>query len=119
MTDAYIECACQKGLCNVTLKDVCEQADIYRSTFYAYFKNLDELLLCIENKFLEDSSQVLKKTGSIQTDETFAAVLIEYILSQKKLLLVLLASSGSTRFLAKYKNYLKNLLQESRHLGDR
>lgn len=37
---------------DITILRLCEEANIYRSTFYTYFKSIDELLEYLQNKYI-------------------------------------------------------------------
>lgn len=38
----------------ITIMQLCNEADIYRSTFYTYFKSIEELLEFFQNKYIND-----------------------------------------------------------------
>ena len=49
LRDAMIELICEKPLTSITVKDVCARADINRSTFYLHYKDVDSLLVAVED----------------------------------------------------------------------
>lgn len=53
LRDAMIELICEKPLTSITVKDVCARADINRSTFYLHYKDVDSLLIAVEDYALE------------------------------------------------------------------
>ena len=53
LRDAMIELICEKPLTAITVKDVCARADINRSTFYLHYKDVDSLLVAVEDYALE------------------------------------------------------------------
>lgn len=48
--EALITLINKDGLDNITVSDLCKEADINRSTFYLHFKNMDELIEAIEEE---------------------------------------------------------------------
>lgn len=56
---AFLTLAGQKPIARITVKDICEQALINKSTFYAHYENIETLVEVIEDEF------VAKLTGDI------------------------------------------------------
>lgn len=112
LTQTYIALCCEYGLSNVNLKLLCEKAEIYRSTFYNYFRNLDELLLWLEDDFLRRSNEIQMRLGSSYQNGAFYNELLDLFYEKRLLLLVLLGPNGSPRFLNKYKRFLRATLCE-------
>lgn len=50
MQDALIELLRDQALGDITVKALCERADVNRSTFYAHYSNIEELLHDIEDE---------------------------------------------------------------------
>ena len=111
LTQTYIALCCEYGLNNVNLKLLCDKAEIYRSTFYNYFRNLEEMLIWLEDDFLARSDELQVRAGGIQED-AFYSELLDLFYERRLLLLVLLAPNGSPRFLNKYKRFLRASLCE-------
>ena len=38
----------------ITIKQLCDEANIYRSTFYTYFKSIEDLLEFFQNKYIKE-----------------------------------------------------------------
>lgn len=53
LRDAMIELITEKPLTSITVKDVCARADINRSTFYLHYKDVDSLLVEVEDYALD------------------------------------------------------------------
>ncbi len=53
LRDSMIELICEKPLTSITVKDVCARADINRSTFYLHYKDVDSLLVAVEDYAIE------------------------------------------------------------------
>ena len=52
MKDALLELLAQKSLVSITVKELCETADVHRTTFYTHYTDLTDLLREIEQDFL-------------------------------------------------------------------
>ena len=50
MQDALIDLMRERPLGSITIKALCEQADVNRSTFYAHYDSIEELLHDIEDE---------------------------------------------------------------------
>ena len=44
----------EKELHRISVKEICEKANVARSTFYAYYDVIDDCLVVIENRFLRN-----------------------------------------------------------------
>lgn len=61
---AMIELICEKPLTSITVKDVCARADINRSTFYLHYKDVDSLLVAVEDYAIEYIQSHFKGLGN-------------------------------------------------------
>lgn len=53
MKDALMELLARKNLVNISVKEICETADVHRTTFYLHYSDPAELLREIEQDFLD------------------------------------------------------------------
>src|SRR5690625_7325782 len=85
-----------KLLSKITVKEICEQADINRSTFYAHYHDQFDLLQQIEEELIDDMISFLKAYRSEEKGEVLQTTekLIEYFASQKETYLILLSQIG-------------------------
>lgn len=74
----------EKPLRRVTIKELCEAADIYRSTFYCHYEDVESLLATIQDEVLAevDKAMELLVADELTTYE-YARRLCEYIKSAK------------------------------------
>jgi AcrR family transcriptional regulator len=102
----------QKTIDKITVTELCETADLNRSTFYAYFSDPFDLLHQIERELLHDLSIYIGDTKFI-ADQTETAQLIvrifEYIAANADLCLVLLGENGDITFLKELLTYVQQL----------
>lgn len=102
----------KKSLSLVTVKDVCSAAFVARSTFYAYYQNVDELLCEIEDlhvRNLISSCEKIFDSAEIGKDDlTFYSQTLEYISSNKSVFEVFLVKNPNYRFINKWKYAIKH-----------
>lgn len=118
--ESFIRLCCSKGISNVQLVDLCEDCEIYRSTFYRYFDNLDELLIYIEDDFMSKSSQIkinASRYSGSKYDEHLYKGLLQLFYEYREFLLALMSVSGSPRFVSRYKRFLRENLVDQLGLG--
>ena len=53
MKDALLELLAQKNLSSISVKELCETADVHRTTFYLHYTDTADLLREIEQDFLD------------------------------------------------------------------
>ncbi|MCM1304926.1 MAG: hypothetical protein NC306_12605 [Butyrivibrio sp.] len=64
IADAMVSCLQTMSLDSITVKKVCEVADINRSTFYTYYSSPCELYAMIEKNFIEGLNIYLSELKS-------------------------------------------------------
>ncbi len=55
---------------DITISQICNQADINRSTFYCHYSDINDLIIKIENKFAKSMANIFN-FGERQTHEAF------------------------------------------------
>lgn len=110
-----IDLLLENHISEISIKKLCETADLNRSTFYTHYENQIELLKEIETDVYTDVSNLImsgihpnQKTDSILIFEK----LLSYIKSNQKVFLVLLGQNGSDDFSQK----LMELTQQAHDL---
>jgi len=83
LRDALIELITQRGWDNISVQDVCDRADVGRSTFYTHFADKEELLL----GGFDDLRKMLRAQKSATSGDTLAFVrgLIEHAFEHSQL----------------------------------
>lgn len=90
-----------KSISKITIKEICEHADINRATFYAHFSDQYDLLKSIEEDYIKN---ILKDvdTHVKDKDETNTVILTEgiliYIYNNAKMSRILLSNRGDIHF---------------------
>jgi AcrR family transcriptional regulator len=106
--DSMISLMKDHSCLSISVKDICEAADVGRSTFYAHYQSQYDLLKEIEDHALAGMIKVmefrLEKLPEITTDGLYAGFreLLEYIAGNGDSIQALLSENGDTRFQRKY-----------------
>lgn len=112
LKNALIELCDEKSYYDITIWDICNKANAYRSTFYRYFDTKDEVLREIEHEYLETTRSLTSAIHSFHPDasaEQMAAYLdeltadMEYHMKNEKLCRFLLSPAGDIYFYQKMK----------------
>ncbi|MHA6252412.1 TetR/AcrR family transcriptional regulator [Oceanobacillus sp. CAU 1775] len=102
----------EKQFSNVTVKEICEHADINRSTFYAHYTDQYHLLEEIEEEMISDLNNYLSAYDFNEKDEVLLMTekLIEYLSTKKDEVQVLLNVSGDSSFQLKVMEVAKGFI---------
>ncbi len=99
LTNALLELLQTKKIKDITVLELCKLAKINRTTFYKYYKDVDDLVLKIEESLLSDLEKHIvdiKRNYLI----TFTSKIIETISSRKEIYTRLLGENGDHTFLS-------------------
>ncbi|WP_314728313.1 TetR/AcrR family transcriptional regulator [Bacillus sp. Marseille-Q3570] len=90
----------EKPISSITIKEICELADINRSTFYAHFGDQYDLLHFIEEEFIEDMVATLTEYNFSKEDEAYQMTekLFEYIADKSEICQTLLSENSDIHF---------------------
>ena len=68
--DAFLSLILKKKYEDITVSQICERANINRSTLYCHYDDINDLIIKIENKFAKSTARIFK-FGERQTHEAF------------------------------------------------
>ena len=91
----------KKDISQITIKEICEDADINRATFYAHYSDQYDLLRKIENELLDNINAHLAEFDHINNDMNavlIAEKIFEYLEENAKLCKLLLSERGDFSF---------------------
>ena len=99
--ESFIDLLEKKDISRITIKEICENADINRATFYAHYSDQYELLRKIEDEFLDNirdyldelDQKIYKENPVLLVEKIF-----EYIKENAKLCKLLLSERGGLNF---------------------
>jgi hypothetical protein len=113
LMEAFWQLYCKKRIEKVTVKEITARAGYNRSTFYAYFIDVYDVLEQIENSVLPGPQDILHVH---QTDVSTAPLSIDTLTDiferNRKYYVVLFGENGDPSFQGKFKNYLKTLVKK-------
>lgn len=101
LKESFINLLEKKDISQITIKEICEDADINRATFYAHYSDQYDLLRKIEDEFLDNIKAhlaELEKRNSEVNPVLLAEKIFEYIKENAKLCKLLLSERGGLSF---------------------
>ncbi|WNF23749.1 TetR-like C-terminal domain-containing protein [Mesobacillus jeotgali] len=89
-----------KPISNITIKEICELADINRSTFYSHYSSQYDLLNAIEEEFIEDMVATLSQYNFSEEEEALKMTekILEYIALKSDVCQTLLSENSDIHF---------------------
>ena len=102
--NAFIELRSHKELERITIKELCEKAQINKSTFYAHYNEPNDLLTEIENEILQSTEEHLRKIGEENDAGAHKYLLsfLKYIKENDKIFRTLLIDSADPNFRSRF-----------------
>ncbi|MBT2688493.1 TetR/AcrR family transcriptional regulator C-terminal domain-containing protein [Bacillus sp. ISL-47] len=126
LKEALIKLLEEKQIPCITIKEICVQADINRSTFYSHYSSQYDLLNSIEEEFIKDMTATLSQYNFSKEDEALQMTekILEYIAENNDICRTLLSENSDIHFQKKgmmitkefiFKNWItdKHLEQET------
>jgi len=98
--DAVIELGKEKGFEAVTVQDVLDRAQVGRSTFYAHYRDKDDLFFSDLEQFLEAMGSLIDRSGEQSRRVMPVRELFSHIAGARKLYDAMVASGRIDDFLA-------------------
>lgn len=95
--ESFIRLLQGKPVSKVTVKEICETADINRSTFYAHYSDQYDLLQQIKQEVLQEINSILSNYSFKKYEPESLQIMIrifEYIVENAELCKVLLGENG-------------------------
>ncbi|CQR46333.1 hypothetical protein BN1058_00586 [Paraliobacillus sp. PM-2] len=114
LKQSLMEILKQKPISSITIKEICDQADINRSTFYTHYGSQYDLLHQIEEEIITDLNKTLASYNYSKEEEGLQMTikLLEYVVANKEVCETLLSEHGDVTF---KKRVMKNALEHTVH----
>ena len=122
LRDSIIELMKTKSILSITIKDICELADISRSTFYAHYKDQYDLLRQIEVETFTYFENMLNNYKDINSKEEITQMVEEmltYIANNRNSIQVLLSENGDINFQKKVFQHFTNHKQLTKYFSEK
>lgn len=101
LKESFIKLLNKKDISQISIKEICEDADINRATFYAHYSDQYDLLRKIEDELLENVSSYIseyaQKDAHLDNTEMVEKI-FEYIKENAELCKLLLSEQGDIDF---------------------
>jgi len=120
LQDSLIELMKTKPILSITIKDICELADMSRSTFYAHYNDQYDLLRQIEKETLSVFEGMLNMYKDKQSKKETTQMLEEmltYIMNNSNSIQVLLSENGDINFQKKIFQHFVNNKQVTKYFS--
>lgn len=99
--ESFVGLLAQKEITQITIKEICEKADVNRATFYAHYTDQLDLLRKIEDEFLDEIKVYIDKLD-IKVNAHNAIQVIEkifdYLKDNASVCMLLLSEKGDINF---------------------
>lgn len=123
LQDSLIELMREKPINKITIKELCEKADVNRTTFYAHYTDQYDLLRKIEDEALSWAKDTFNTIIAADENETIKGLegICQYIVENSKHLQVLMSEQGDIGFQKQLFTLLYQLWgmpSSARHNGD-
>ena len=119
LLQSLIQLMAKKKINQISVTELTKMADVNRSTFYLYYKDIFDMLFQIETKMFENFKNTLKKY--MKTDATYEDALnffiyiFEFVKKNADMFKILLGPDGDYSFMEKFK---KAITQEYPPIGN-
>lgn len=75
---SFINLLKTKSVNRITVKEICEMAEINRATFYKHYLDVYDLLEKIENQFLDELEEILSDRESSTVKEVLTFIMVSF-----------------------------------------
>jgi len=111
----------EKQISEVTVKELCELADVNRSTFYSHYLDLYDLLNKMEEEVLDDMKAYLYQHNFQKDEESIQMTkkILEYVVANKEIAQILLHENADPNFRKRVMTIAQKYLMDSWGLADK
>lgn len=95
--NSFVELLKKKPINKITVKEICEMAEINRATFYKHYLDVYDLLDKIEEQFLVELEKSLAPRGERSAAETLSLIMIN-LKADADMYLALFSENGDPKF---------------------
>lgn len=101
LKESFIELLEKKDISQITIKEICEKADINRATFYAHYNDQYDLLRKIENELIDNINAYISEFDQINNNVNVVLItekIFEYLKENARIYKLLLSEQGDFSF---------------------
>ena len=117
LKNALLDLLAEKGMVEkISVRELCEKAELNRSTFYAHYNEPRDVLAETEEEILTETAEYIRKIGAEKTGggKEFLAAFFRYVRENDKTFRVLLITAADPSFKSRFMQI--SLLQLFEHL---
>lgn len=109
LKDAFLRAMGEKPVNKITVKEICDRAELNRATFYTHYKDVYDLLSHIENELVCDIANSLGDTENVPLKEVLLLVFAA-VKKNAELCAILFSNHGN-------KEVLRRIIEMGRQIG--
>ncbi|WP_268912924.1 TetR/AcrR family transcriptional regulator [Lentilactobacillus sp. SPB1-3] len=109
---AFEELLRKKSFDEISVRDICAQANTSRSGFYLHFEDKYDLVQKYQREFIEHGMQIMKEKKHLGIQIIFENVL-DYLNTDGEILAILLSNRGSIEIQSQIKDHFRNNAQQN------
>lgn len=96
-----------KHIDKVTIKELCEEAKVNRGTFYLHYDTPNDLLIEIEQQFIDEYMAMFSPYFNEGYETSYMASLFASILKNRDLCRIIMGKNGNPRFIERIQNMIR------------
>lgn len=96
-----------KHIDKVTIKELCEEAKVNRGTFYLHYATPNDLLMEIEQQFIDENMAQFNPYFHEGYETSYMATLFASILKNRELCRIIMGKNGNPRFIERIQKMLR------------
>lgn len=112
LQQALLKILQNKHIDKVTIKELCEEAKVNRGTFYLHYSTPNDLLIEIEQQFIDENMAQFSPYFNQGYETSHLAGLFAGILKNKDLCRIIMGKNGNPRFLERVQQMLRSSVVE-------
>jgi len=107
LQQALLKILQKKHIDKVTIKELCEEAKVNRGTFYLHYATPNDLLMEIEQQFIDENMARFTPYFNDGYETSYLAVLFTGIFKNKDLCKIIMGKNGNPRFMERINELLR------------
>ena len=112
LNDSLLYWMQQKPIEHITVKEICEHAELNRSTFYLHYSDQYELLQSLENEVIKETFSCFSHLDTGSSPREFIVVFLNYIHDNQTLFRTMLCQPNRESFRKRFINEALNFLKD-------
>lgn len=98
LKDSMLDLLEQQDIQKISIRSLCELADLNRSTFYKYYESQYDLLKEMENDLLNQIEMIISKDADFSTNSNHLESILQFMKDNLKLSKILINSNADVNF---------------------